>query len=111
MERIAENQFLLANNYPGTSLREQIRVVLRPPDTWHAEGLLRYRRLLIASYTQEWKLEPRPGGCELQMSLDVDVKSVAVRLFLLVRPGYITGQIEGHYDRIVGSLAAEIGSC
>lgn len=109
VERVSENQFHLANGYPGTSLREETHVMLCPPDSWHAEGNLRYGRLNIASYTQDWKLRPLPGGSELQMSLDVSIKSLAVRLFLRMRPGFIKRQVEAHYDRIADALARETG--
>lgn len=106
--RIAENRFRLVNRYPGSRMVEETEVTLQPPARWSGEGTLHYRGFRIATYKQQLELNPSESGSLLKMNVDVNVTSLLVRLYLFLRPGYISREIESHYDRIRQRMLSEI---
>ena len=108
--RISGNEFSLANRFPGTSLQEETHVIILPPDRWQGRGVLKFRSFKVAEYDQSWVLRPAGTGSELEMSVDINITSSLVRLYLLLRPGFIEREIELHYDRIKMAMIADIGA-
>lgn len=108
VERLGDGRLRLRNRYPGSRLSEETEVILHPPDSWEGAGTLYYGRFRVAEYTQKWILSNVTGGCELLMSLDLDITSYAVRIYLFLRPNFISDEIEKHYDRIKESLIRDM---
>lgn len=107
--RISENEFNLANRYPGTNLREETHVTIHPPDRWKGRGVLRFRNFKVAEYDQTWLLRSVGTGSELETNVDIKVTSILVWIYLLLRPGFIEREIELHYDRIKAGMIGDLG--
>ncbi len=108
VERISENEFRLRNRYPGTNIVEETHVVLSPPHQWNCSGVLRYHSFRIAVYSQHMELSPAPKGCELHMTVDLEVTSLLARLYLFFSPDFVSKEINSHYDRIISSLERDV---